>query len=71
MPAENIICEYGMSELSSQAYDTTSLKSDASASKVSEVPAGFSISAVGAGAGGFAGNRTGSGGWRNGIAAGV
>jgi hypothetical protein len=28
VPVENIICEYGMSELSSQAYDSDSLKSE-------------------------------------------
>lgn len=35
--AENIICEYGMSELSSQAYDTASLKSEGQSLKSARV----------------------------------
>jgi len=53
LPASQIVCEYGMSELSSQAYDA-----------VAGIPCprrGCFNSAVGPRAGGFPGNRPGSG----------
>ena len=58
IPPENIICEYGMSELSSQAYDQESQKSEVRSQKIS-------VSSVGARANHFAGNRTRSGRGRN------
>jgi hypothetical protein len=59
VPRENIICEYGMSELSSQAYDSASPKWKCEARNL------VSISPVGARANRLAGNRTRSYRWRN------
>ena len=56
IPESHILGEYGMSELSSQAYDRV----------LPEAGGGFPVSAVGAGADHFAGNRPGSGGGGNG-----